>query len=216
MSIMDSRSHYSRAETVSDAVVHVSGLVLALVSVPVLITLAVFLRGDFDALLGVSVYGGALVAMITCSALYNMVGSPRWRGVLKRLDHSAIYVKIAGTYTPFTLLSGQGGWLLLGIWGAALTGVSLKLVSPDRFRLAAILLYLGLGWAGLAAGGAFLSALSAPVLVLVLTGGCLYTLGVGFYLAPGLRYHYTIWHIFVLAASFVFYAAVTVHLVQTA
>lgn len=216
MPLLRKRTSYSRAERLSDAVIHASGLTLVLIAVPVLITTAAFLRGDFTALLGVTVYGLALIAMILCSALYNTIPAPGWKEVLKRLDHSAIYVKIAGTYTPFTLLSGQGLWLLAGLWGAALAGVGIKLFSPDRFRIATLALYLGMGWAGCAAGGTFLAMLSAPVLVLVMLGGVLYTIGVAFYLFDRLPYHYTIWHVFVLTASVVFYAAVTLHLVQSA
>ena len=216
MPLLVTRSDYSRSERLSDAMIHVSGLVTVLIAVPALITVTVLLRGDPTALFAISVYGAALFAMILCSALYNMVAHPGWTAVLKRLDHSAIYVKIAGTYTPFTLLSGHGGWLLAGLWGAALAGVGLKVTAPERFRRVALVLYLGMGWAGIAAGDAFLGVLSWPVLVLILVGGLLYTAGVAFYLFERLPFHYTIWHIFVLAASLVFYAAVTVQVVQTA
>lgn len=216
MALLIERISYRRAERLTDAVIHASGLVLVLIAVPVLITAAAFLRGDFTAMFGVTVYGFALIAMILCSALYNMIPAPGWDEVLKRLDHAAIYVKIAGTYTPFTLLSGHGLWLLTGLWAAALTGVGIKLFSPHRFRLATLSLYLAMGWAGLLAGGTFLEALSVPVLTLIVTGGLLYTAGVAFYLFERLPFHYTIWHVFVLAASLVFYAAVTLHLVQSA
>lgn len=210
------RADYTRSERVSDAVIHVAGLLIVLAAVPVLITRAAYVRGDLTGLLAVSIYGAALTAMIGASAVYNMVSHPGWSGLLKRIDHSAIYVKIAGTYTPFTLLSGHGFWLLAGLWGAAAAGVGLKLVAPDRFRPLALALYLGMGWAGIAAGGSFFATLSGPVVVLIVTGGVLYTVGVLFYLFERLPFHYTIWHALVLAASGVFYAAVTVHLVQTA
>ena len=213
--LLDIRTDYTRAERLSDAVVHVSGLALAVGAVPVLVTLTVMLRGDTPAVVGTSVYGAALIAMILCSALYNMAGPGGRAWLLQRLDHSAIYLKIAGTYTPFTLLSGQGHWLLAGLWGAALAGTGLKLASPDRLRPLAIALYLGMGWAGLAAGGPFLSSLSAPVLGLILAGGTLYTIGVVFYLWDRLPFHYTIWHALVLTASAVFYAAVTLHMVES-
>jgi len=96
MRLLETRHCYTRSERLSDAVIHVSGLVLVLIAVPVLITLAAFLRGDFTALFGISVYGAALAAMILFSALYNMILHPGWAWLLKRLDHSAIYVKIAG------------------------------------------------------------------------------------------------------------------------
>lgn len=216
MRLLEKRQDYTRAERISDAVIHVSGVVIVLIAVPTLITVTAFQRGDATALLAISVYGATLIAMILFSALYNMIASPGWGHVLKRLDHSAIYVKIAGTYTPFTLLSGQGLWLLGLLWGAALTGVGLKLAAPDRFRPFAIALYLGMGWAGLLAGGSFFATLSTPVIALIVTGGLLYTAGVVFYLTERLPYHYTIWHVFVLVASLVFYAAVTLQVVQTA
>ncbi len=214
MALLATRTGYSPAERLSDAVIHVSGVAVVLIAVPVLITTTALLRGDFTALFAISVYGATLVAMILCSALYNMVPHPGWSGLLKRLDHSAIYVKIAGTYTPFTLLSGQSAWLLAGLWAAALTGVGIKIAAPDRFRFLSLALYLGMGWAGLLAGGAFVAALSWPVLILVLVGGGLYTAGVAFYLFERLPFHYTIWHVLVLAASLVFFAAVTVQVVQ--
>lgn len=208
------RIAYSKAEKISDAVVHVTGLAMVLMAVPVLIVVTALFRGDAASVAGVSIYGGALLLMILCSGLYNIgetsgLGAAReW--LLRRLDHSAIFVKIAGTYTPFTLLSGHGLTLTAGVWGAALVGVVLKAISPERYKWLALALYLGMGWAGAIAGGAMFAALPTPVLVLMATGGGLYTLGVVFYLWRGLPFHYTIWHIFVLAASFVFYAAVLV------
>ncbi|WP_347312216.1 PAQR family membrane homeostasis protein TrhA [Defluviimonas sp. SAOS-178_SWC] len=216
MPLLEPRTDYSRAENLSDAVIHVSGIVVVLIAVPALITVTAFLRGDFASLFAISVYGATLVAMILCSALYNMVPHPDWLGLLQRLDHSAIYAKIAGTYTPFTLLGGQGTWLLAGLWAVALAGIGLKIAAPGRFRLAAVGLYLLMGWAGLFAGGSVLGALSTPVFVLILVGGGLYSAGVVFYLLDRLPFHYTIWHVFVLAASLVFYAAVTLHVVQHA
>ena len=203
---------YSRAERLSDALVHVSGLVAALLAVPVLVTLAVVLRGDVPAVAGTAIYGVTLIAMILCSALYHMVPHAGWKGVLRRLDHSAIYAKIAGTYTPFSLLAGaQGAYLLAGLWVAALAGMGLKIASPERFRWPALALYLAMGWAGLVAGGAVFAAMSPGVLALIVAGGLLYTVGVGFFLFERLPFHNTIWHVFVLAASVVFYIAVAAH-----
>jgi hemolysin III len=200
---------YTRAEYVSDAAVHVAGLTLAVMAVPALVVTAALVRGDAPSLIGTSIYGAALILMLGCSALYNMVRRPDWSGVLKRLDHSAIYMKIAGTYTPFTLISGQGLALTAGLWGAACLGILLKVAAPHRFRWAGLALYLGMGWAGVVAGGALLAALPVPVVVLMILGGLLYTSGVVFYLWDRLPFHNTIWHVFVLAASVAFYAAVT-------
>lgn len=202
------RPAYSRAERLSDAIVHVTGLVLVLMAIPVLIVVTALLRGDAPSLVGVSVYAAAMLAMIACSALYNMTPGAALAWLYRRLDHAAIYIKIAGTYTPFTLISGHGLALTAGVWGAAALGVALKIASPDKFRWLALALYLGMGWVGLLAGQALLATLPMPVLILMVLGGLLYTAGVGFYLWDRLPFHYTIWHIFVLTATFVFYAAV--------
>jgi hemolysin III len=211
------RQSYSRAERLSDAVVHISGLSVVLMAVPVLVTLAIVLRGDAAAIVGTTLYGVALIAMILCSALYNMAEHPQWRAFFRHFDQTAIYIKIAATYTPFILMSGTGNvWLLAGLWCAALFGSGMRMMVPDGLQLLAVAIALGMGWAGLFAGDAFFAALSVPVIVLIVTGGILYTIGVVFFLCERLPFHITIWHVFVLAASMVFYAAVTVHLVQTA
>jgi len=209
------RPAYSRAEFVSDAVVHLVGLALVLMAVPVLIVVTALLRGDAPSMLGVSIYGAAMLAMIACSALYNMTPGTARAWLYQRLDHSAIYIKIAGTYTPFTLISGHGLALTAGVWGAAALGVALKLASPERFRWMALALYLGMGWAGVFAGQALINALPAPVMWLMVTGGLLYTGGVAFYLWERLPFHNTIWHVFVLAATLVFYAAVVTLVLTT-
>ena len=214
---MGSRSEtfreYSRAERLSDAAVHIIGIAFALMAVPVLVTLAAVWRGDPVAVVGTLIYGTSLIAMVLCSGLYHMLPYEDWKGVLRRLDHSAIYIKIAGTYTPFLLLAGGGsGHLLTGIWTAALAGTSLKVYSPDRYRWVGLTLYLGMGWAGVVAGDAMIQSLSTEGFVLILVGGAIYTVGVIFFLWEMLPFHNTIWHVFVLVASFVFYAAVVVEL----
>jgi hemolysin III len=215
--LLAQRHTYSRAERLSDAVVHISGLSVVLIAVPVLVTLSIVLRGDAAAIVGTTLYGVALFAMMLCSALYNMAEHPQWRAFFRHFDQTAIYIKIAATYTPFILLSGgQSMWLLTGLWCAALFGSGMRMVAPDRLQLLAVAIALAMGWAGLFAGEAFFAAMSTPVIVLIVTGGVLYTIGVVFFLSERLPFHITIWHVFVLAASMVFYAAVTVHLVQTA
>lgn len=210
--MIPSRIGYSRAETFSDLVVHAVGLTAALLAVPVLITLTWSRDSGAMALLGVSIYGTTLVVMILCSALYNMAHADRWTPMLRRLDHSAIYLKIAGTYTAFALVSSQpAGWFLVWIWGCALIGVALRSLAPDSWRGAAIGLYLVMGWSGAVAGGALFGDMSSRAFALILEGGILYTAGFAFYLTPRLRFHRTIWHLFVMTASAVFFAAVAVH-----
>ncbi len=215
--LLDVRHDYSRAERLSDAMVHLLGIVAALIGVPVLITLAVVLRGDAPAVASTMLYGVALVTMLVFSALYHMTTQPRLRRIFRSLDHTAILCLIAATYTPFVLLSDvEATGLLVGLWAAALSGAAIRAFAPDRLKLAAIALALLMGWAGLIAGGEVFAGLSPQVMVLITIGGILYTLGVGFCVLERLRFHYTIWHLCVLAASAVFYAAVTVQLVQSA
>jgi hemolysin III len=208
---------YSRAERRADAAVHITGLAIALMAVPILITLAAVLRGDAAAIVSTSIYGVTLLTMLGASALYHMGHRHRWRGIYLRLDYSAIYLKIAGTYTPFIFLSGSHAWpLLIGLWGAALTGTGLKVAAPGGFRWVSLALYLGMGWAGVFVGRSMFETLSTPVIVLMIFGGVIYTVGVGFHIAHNLRFHISIWHGFVLVASGFFFAAINLHLIQTA
>lgn len=209
---MSTRTVYSRAERLSDAVLHAVGLLMAAGAVPALIVLAALIQRDQAVIAGTAVYGATLFAMVLASTLYNTIPDPRWQGLLQRIDHSAIYLKIAGTYTPFALIAGHGLWLTAALWAAALVGVALKAASPVRFRLAGLALYIAMGWAGIIAGGDMLAALAPGVVPLMLTGGLLYTVGLGFYLLDRLPFHYTIWHVFVLAASGVVYAALVVQI----
>ncbi|WP_128253204.1 PAQR family membrane homeostasis protein TrhA [Falsirhodobacter deserti] len=214
MTVTTRRKIYSRSEWLSDATVHVLGTVLALVSVPVLITLTAILRPEAPALIGTAIYGTTLIGMLVCSALYNMVPLAGWHGVLRRLDHSAIYFKIAGTYTVFVLLSGPSQMpLVILLWGAAAAGVTLKVIAPNRFQWLGFGLYIAMGWAGVVAGWPLFATMSPPVLSLIVTGGVIYTVGTLFYLRHRMPFHKTIWHVFVLAASGVFFAAVTTHMV---
>jgi hemolysin III len=215
--LLEARHQYSRAERLSDAVVHALGIGAALIAVPFLVALAVILRGDAPAVASTTVYGLALLTMLVFSALFHLTTRPGLRRVFRSLDHTAILCLIAATYTPFVLLSGaEATGLLVTLWVAALAGAALRAFAPDRLKLAAIALALGMGWAGLVGGGALFALLSTQVIVLITLGGVLYTVGVAFCLWDRLPFHYTIWHVCVLAASAVFYAAVTVQLVQSA
>jgi hemolysin III len=215
--LLPERQTYSLAERRSDAVVHFLGIGAALSAVPVLIVLAVILRGDVPAVASTTLYGLALVTMLVFSALFHLTTRPKLRRVFRSLDHTAILCLIAATYTPFVLLSGADAkGLLVGLWIAAIAGAAMRAFAPDRLKFAAIVLALGMGWAGLVGGGALFALLSTPVMVLITIGGLLYTVGVGFCVWERLPFHYTIWHVCVLAASAVFYAAVTVQLVLSA
>lgn len=137
------RIEYSRLETMSDLLVHIAGLTAALLAVPLLIMRTLSTNTADFGLVGVSVYGLTLIAMILCSMLYNMTHPQTWTPYLQRLDHSAIYLKIAGTYTAFALLSPHDtGWFVVWIWSCAALGLGLCTFVPNRWRSVAISLYL--------------------------------------------------------------------------
>ncbi|MEM7237947.1 MAG: hemolysin III family protein [Pseudomonadota bacterium] len=212
MSKNSSYPSYSRAERIADGVIHCTGVSTSLMAVPVLITLVAVWHPYISTITATSIYGVSLIAMFTFSALYNIVSHPRAKEVLRRLDHSAIYLLIAGTYTPFAVLAGgaAGYWLLGGIWAAALTGIGLQLLAYRRLEWLALVLYLMMGWAVVIFGWTLLMALSDATIILIAAGGILYTTGVAFHLSQRLPFHNAIWHGFVLAASIVFYVAILV------
>lgn len=212
---MITRRTYDRAEALSDALVHVVGLVLALGAVPVLITLAAVWRTSAAGILGVSVYGATLIIMLSASLAYNHVPADAGKRILRRLDHSAIFLKIAGTITPFALLSGQGGAFLIGIWTTAVAATVIALWGRHRTSLPNVVIGLAMGWAVVVAGGDVIAATSTPVFALMVAGGIVYTLGTPFLLWKSLRFHNTIWHGFVVAASIVYFVAVTWHLASS-
>lgn len=207
---------YSRGELVSDAVVHIAALLLALGAVPVLITLTAVWRGDALGIVGVSVYGFTLIAMLTASLAYNHLPRPEWRHMLQRFDQSAIYMKIAGTYTPFALLAGAGSGLLAFVWSLAIIGTIANFALPRRPTAVGVALCLGMGWAVVIGGQDLLAVTSTPVIVLMAVGGALYSLGTLFLLRGRMLYHNTIWHVFVAAASIMFFVAVFIHAAQSA
>lgn len=161
--------------------------------------------------LSVVVYAMTLVVVFAASAGYHIVAWPRLKSVLRRLDHAAIYLKIAGTYTPLALIK-MGGLpghaLLAGVWAVTLFGATAKLFWPEHLVRTSYVLYLVAGWAGLFTIQHLVASLSLPVLILLAVGGILYTVGIVFHLWRSLPYHNAIWHGFVLVASGCHYAAV--------
>ena len=202
---------YDCAERTSDALVHAAGLLLALTAVPVLITLAAVWRTDAAGIVGVSVYGGTLIAMLSASLAYNHVPAGQWTDILRRIDLAAIYGRIAKTVTPFVLLSGTGTSFLVGMWVAAV-GAS---IGGRRSGPVGVGIALAMAWAVLLAGGEVVATTSVPVFALMVAGSVLYSLGSPFLLRERMRFHNAIWHGFVVVASAVFFVAVTWHLVVT-
>ncbi|MEM9796329.1 MAG: hemolysin III family protein [Pseudomonadota bacterium] len=199
----------------SDAIIHLTGLVLALAAVPVLITLTTIWRGDAGAIAGVSIYGATLICMLGASLAYNHTDRPDWTDRLRKIDMSAIYLKIAGTVTPFALLSGTGSTFLAAMWTAAVVATATTFLRRRRSTAISVAIGLGMGWAVLFAGGDVIASTSWPVFGLMIAGGLLYSLGTPFLMMERLRFHNAIWHAFVVVASTVFFIAITWHLVAT-
>jgi hemolysin III len=200
---------YTQAERRSDAIVHWTGLVLGLAAAPVVVGLALRAPDGTTLVAAAAIYAASLVAMLGASAAYHMSRAPAWRDRLRRLDQSAIYVKIAGAYTPFAVMTGPEAMPFLGgLWAAALVGVGLKVLTARQLFGVTLALYLGMGWAALAVGGPIFERMTPEAFRLVFAGGSLYTAGVVFLVWDRLPHHYTIWHVFVLAASLFVYAAV--------
>ncbi|MBM1142592.1 hemolysin III family protein [Alcanivorax sp. ZXX171] len=201
---------YSLLEEFLNSLTHGLGLVLSLVGTAVLVV-AASLLGDPWKIVSFSVFGATLALLYAASMLYHGSRRPSLRAAYKMLDHCAIFALIAGTYTPFLLVNMRGpvGWTLFGvIWGLAGTGIALKLVFGNRYKLARVAIYLAMGWLVLFASGELVDSIDPLGFWLILAGGITYTAGVVFYLADRLPYNHAIWHLFVVGGSACHFAAV--------
>jgi hemolysin III len=201
---------YDRTEIIADGIVHGVGVAAALIAVTVLIFYAT-VWGSAASIASSWIYGLGLVASLGISFAYNIwpVSPVKW--VLRRFDHSAIFILIAATYTPFLVRALPDPLImanLVGIWSVAAFGILLKCVWPGRFDKLSILLYLAMGWSGMMLISKLYSVLSAATLILILIGGIIYSLGVIFHVWEKLRFQNAIWHAFVVTAAGVHYAAV--------
>ncbi|WP_314951795.1 PAQR family membrane homeostasis protein TrhA [Bradyrhizobium cosmicum] len=202
--------NYDRAELIADGVVHAIGVLFGIIAATVLVVLAVLYANAID-IVGVSIYVAGLLSMLVLSAIYNLwpVSPVKW--LLRRFDHSAIYLLIAATYTPFILELKDSVFalaLLVCVWCVASLGIVLKLRYPGRFDRVAVGIYLAMGWSGMMLYDAVVKALPMVVLGFILAGGVLYSLGVIFHAWRRLRFQNAIWHGFVLAGAACHYTAV--------
>ena len=204
------RWNYDRSELIADAVVHIIGVCFALVAATALIVLTAVYASAID-VAAVSVYVAGLVAMLVLSATYNLWPVSRAKWVLRRFDHSAIYVLIAATYTPLIMELKDSYFaiaLLIGVWCLAIVGVVIKLALPGRYDRLAVGLYLAMGWSGMMLYDAVVKALPAVALWFIVAGGVLYSFGVIFHAWQRLRFQNAIWHGFVLSGAVCHYTAI--------
>ncbi len=206
---------YSLGEEIANSITHGVGIVLAIAGLAVLTAFAsVF--GSAWHIVSCSVYGATQIVLYTASTLYHSIPQPRAKAVLRRFDHAAIFLLIAGTYTPFTLvnLRGPWGWSLFGlIWGFALAGIALQGVLIRHGPLVTALPYLAMGWVAVVAIKPILAAIAPGGLALLAAGGAAYTVGALFYVWRRLPYHHAIWHGFVLAGGILHFFAILFYVI---
>lgn len=208
--VMPQHRPQSPREELANSLTHGTGLAASLFGLPTIVLVATA-GGNARQIVACSIFAATLVILYAASTLYHALPTSRTKQVLRVVDHAAIYLLIAGSYTPFTLgvLSGAWGWTLFGlVWGLAAFGILYKTLIGFRFPRLSTLLYVGMGWLAVVAIGPLAKTLPAGGLAWLIAGGLCYTAGVPFYLRDRLRYRHAVWHLFVLAGSACHYAAV--------
>lgn len=201
---------YDFVEELLNSLSHGIGAALSIAGTVVLVVFAAGM-GDIWKVVSFSIFGGSLILLYLSSTLYHSLPQPRLKRVFKTLDHCAIYLLIAGSYTPFLLVNMRGalGWTIFAVvWALALGGITLKLVYGHRLKALRVVIYLGMGWLILVAADDLAAALNDQALHLIVAGGIVYTLGVVFYLIHRIPFNHAIWHLFVVGGSVCHFYAV--------
>lgn len=201
-------------EEIANSITHGLGFLLSIAGLSVLVTLAA-IRGTAWHIVACSIYGATLVLLYLSSTLYHAIQAPRAKNVFRVFDHSAIYLLIAGTYTPFVLITLRGplGWTLFGLqWGLAVAGILFKSLTHEGYEIASTVVYALMGWMGIIGIRSMYHTLSFGGVAWILAGGLCYTIGIIFF-ALNRRYCHAIWHIFVLAGSVCHFFAVLRYIV---
>ncbi len=194
---------YSFGEEVANSIIHGLGVLLSVAGLTLLLTFA-SIQGDVWRIVSFSVYGATLVLLFLASTLYHSLPNPKAKRIFRMIDHCAIFLFIAGSYTPYVLVKMRGGsgWWLFGlVWALALVGITQKLLFRHRFPKVSLATYLVMGWMIVIASAELIEAVHIGGVVWLLCGGLSYTIGVFFYVRKSMPYHHAIWHIFVLAGS---------------
>jgi hemolysin III len=197
-------------EELPNALTHGFGLLCSILGFVVLLAITL-IRGGKWQIISCAIYGVTLICVYAASTLYHGVSSPRWKKGFLLFDHCAIYLLIAGTYTPFLLVNLRGGWgwPMFGlIWGIAVSGVLFKLLFADRFPILSVALYLGMGWLGIVAAKEVYIHVPSIGLVWIFAGAFAYSVGVIFYACKKIPHHHVIWHLLVMAGSGCHYIAI--------
>ncbi|MDR1194760.1 MAG: hemolysin III family protein [Peptococcaceae bacterium] len=208
-------SFYTLIEELVNAIIHGLGTLLALAGAAVLIVRAA-LTGDPWKTVSASIYSGALILLFLMSTLYHALIPAKAKGVFRVFDHAAIFLLIAGTYTPLTLVTLRGGWgwaIFGAVWGFGLLGITLNAISVERYKRFSLICYLAMGWVVAVAIKPLLSLLPTGGLALLALGGLAYTAGVYFYQKKNTRFMHSVWHVFVLAGAALHYFSILFYVV---
>jgi hemolysin III len=210
--------HYSVSEEIANSVTHGLGIVLSIAGLAVLTALAAAF-GGMRHIVSCGIFGVSLILLYSASTLYHSVPVPRAKAVLRVLDHSAIFLVIAGTYTPFLLvnLSGAWGWTLLTvIWGLAILGIALQKILIRQNAVVTALPYIGMGWLAVIGLKPMLENVAPGGIALLVAGGIAYTVGVLFFVWRRMPFHHAVWHLFVMAGSAFHFFAVLFYVIPIA
>lgn len=206
INIIGKRKMYTLKEEIANSISHGVGIVFSIVAMTILLVYAVWRRSPI-AITGFAIYGICSVLLYTASTLYHSFQKDKIKKVLRVFDHSAIFLLIAGTYTPVTLIAMNGYWrigILTAVWVIAIAGVVFKIVTYNKFekyKVISLLMYILMGWIAVIAIKPMVQSVPVGFLIWLLAGGVAYTLGTVFYAVKKIPYHHAIWHIFVLAGS---------------
>lgn len=201
---------YTLGEEIAHSITHGLGAILSVVALVILLILAIS-HGSAWHIFGFAVYGGSLLALYLASTLYHSIQKPGLKPILRKVDHGCIYLLIAGTYTPFVLVSMRsalGLTLLTVIWSLAVFGIVYKMFFIDKFAVLTTLAYVAMGWMSIFVWREMAARIPPAGLTFLLIGGALYTVGVIFYALTRVRYTHAVWHVFILAASACHFVAV--------
>lgn len=201
---------YTLGEDIANSITHGIGTAMAAAGLTILVILAALKNSSWH-ILSFSIYGATLVLLYLASTLYHAIQHPEAKRILQRVDHAAIYLLIAGTYTPFLLISLRNTWgwtMLIMIWGLAVLGIAYKMLFLEYFERLSALGYVFMGWLSLIAGRQLITNLPQDILFWIAAGGVLYTAGITFLLLRKIPFRHTIWHLFVLGGSLCHYFAV--------
>ncbi len=210
MKDIDNKERYSLGEEIANSISHGVGTLLSLAGLVLLIVFSSF-TGNPIKIVSVTIYGSTLFLLYLASTLYHSITNKKAKRVLEIIDHSMIFLLIAGTYTPFTLvdLKGLVGWTIFGlVWGIALVGIVFKVFFVRKFMILSTLAYILMGWIVVFAIKPLVNSLSLQGIFWLLAGGIFYTLGSIFYVYRKFKYHHFIWHIFVVLGSFCHFVAI--------